>query len=238
MLRMSMIVGVCAGVGCGGPASADQPDAGPIGTSSCEALPVRHWQGSQPCNPIGSIGQLVANELSTIWGTEPTLICAYLPSEGRAGPCGEALADNAFYCPADNAIGWDIEFLDAESARSGEFAPVAIEAHEWGHRNQELLGLFNAGRSTFQNEQHADCQAGVFAAVEAARGLLQMGDVMSAFNSLCAISGTSGWFDPTSHGSCDERVAAFQRGYLGGGERLSELCSPARLQTMASICAN
>ena len=113
-----------------------------------------------------------------------------------------------------------------------------IIAHAWGHRNQASAGLFNSGRSTFQNEQHADCQAGIFAAVAEARGLLQMGDVMEAFASLCAASGTSGWFDPSSHGTCSERVAAFEQGYTAGRAELAQVCSTRVLPTMLQICAN
>jgi hypothetical protein len=65
-----------------------------------------------------------------------------------------------------------------------------------------------------------------------------MGDVMEAFNSLCAGGGNSGWFDPTSHGTCQERVTAFQHGYVTGGQKLGALCSAAAFQTLLTICAN
>jgi len=100
------------------------------------------------------------------------------------------------------------------------FAYVMIIAHEWEHRNQQYTSLFDGRRTMFQNEQHAHCQSGVFAALEESRGLLEMGDVMTAFNSLCALGGTSGWFDPTSHGTCEERVEAFENGYVLGGDQL------------------
>jgi len=183
----------------------------------------------------------VTDELRTVWGTEPDTICSYLPDEKREGSCGPALENNAFYCAADNSIAWDEAFMYKQSTEWGVFAYVMIIAHEWGHRNQEFVGLFDGKRTTFQNEQHADCQAGVFAAVEESRGLLEMGDVMAAFNSLCASGGTSGWFDPGSHGTCEERVGAFENGYLLGAERLDALCSPThseRIRTLLAICAN
>jgi predicted metalloprotease len=142
------------------------------------------------------------------------------------------------YCPTDNTISWDINFMNTQFAQFGDFAPAVIIAHEWGHRNQALAGLLGGARSTFQNEQHADCQAGIFAAAAEDRGLLQMGDVMEAFGSLCAAGGTSGWFDPTSHGSCSERVAAFQHGYTTARTELTRVCSTSALQTMLQICQN
>ena len=217
---------------------APPPTDAPPSSGSCRDLTPRTWQGPQGCYQIGPLGQLVTNELVTVWGTQPSLICAYLPSDGRVGPCGPLVGNNAFYCPVDNTISWDIQFMNWQFAQWGDFAPVTIAAHEWGHRNQAQAGLLNRGRSTFQNEQHADCQAGVFAAIEESRGLLEMGDVMESFNSLCAGGGASGWFDPTSHGTCQERILAFQHGYTTGGQRLAALCSSARLETMLAICAN
>jgi hypothetical protein len=222
------------------------PDPGPgpgSGSGSnesgnCTKLPSMSWRGTQVCYAIGQFAQQVVDELTTIWGTEPSLICAYLPADGRVGPCGLLGANNAIYCGADNSIAWDVDFMNAQFTQFGDFAPVAITAHEWGHRNQALAGLFNPGRSPFQNEQHADCQAGVFAAIAEERGRLNMSDVMEAFASLCSAGGLSGWFDPTSHGTCAERVNAFQHGYTFGKQQLSRLCSTARLQTMLAICAN
>jgi hypothetical protein len=205
---------------------------------ACASLVARHWAGAQGCYPIGGYAQFTADELDTVWNTTPQLICAYAASDGRVGPCGPLIANNALYCPLDNTISWDIAFMNAQYAGFGDFAPAVVIAHEWGHRNQALAGLIGGSRTTFQNEQHADCQAGIFAAVAEDRGLLQMGDVMEAFASLCAGGGTSGWFDPTSHGSCGERVAAFQHGYDTAKNELVRVCSTKAVQTMLDICRN
>jgi len=174
----------------------------------------------------------------TTWETGPQLICSYSPYDALAGGCGPLAPGNAFYCAVDNTVSWDYEFLNGQYYMFGDFARVTIIAHEWGHRNQAALGLFGGNRTTFQNEQHADCQAGIFAAVAEARGFVDMGDPMEAFASLCSAAGLSGWFDPTSHGTCDERVAAFQHGYLSAREQLAQVCGPSPLTVMASICAN
>ena len=236
--------GVCTGNGCGdGVCAPNESSSCPVDCTNtsngdCSMLQMRQWNGQQPCYPIGDYAQFTANELATLWGSTPTVMCAYLPSDGRASSCGPLVPSNALYCPIDNSVSWDINFMNMHYAQFGDFVPAVIMAHEWGHRNQALTGLMNQGRSTFQNEQHADCQAGIFAAVAEDRGLLQMGDVMEAFGSLCSLGGTSGWFDPSSHGTCAERVAAFEHGYTNGKTRLSQICAPTALQTMLQICAN
>ena len=216
-------------------------DPGPEGQvrpGDCTSLGPLGWNGVQGCWPIGPFAQQVVDELVTVWGTAPGLICSYGPFDGRVGACGPLSPGNATYCALDNVIAWDLDFMNGQYARHGDFAPVAIIAHEWGHRNQALTGLVGPHRSTFRNEQHADCQAGIFAAVAESRGYLQMGDVMEAFSSLCQAAGPSGWFDPSSHGTCAERVAAFQHGYLNGRAQLVGVCGPAPLDAMLTICAN
>jgi len=239
-----LLLGLWGSTGCGTQQSdrdrPDRPDPEDTG-GSCPELVPRIWEGEQVCYELEPLALYVVDELRTVWGTEPDMICSYLPGEEREGGCGPALEGNAFYCPADNTIGWDEVFMSEQYEQFGSFAYVMILAHEWGHRNQEYVGLFDDRRTAFQNEQHADCQAGVFTAVEESRGMLEMGDVMTAFNSLCALGGTSGWFDPTSHGTCEERVEAFENGYVLGGDQLDQLCSPTpavRIRAMLAICAN
>src|SRR5437763_861198 len=54
--------------------------------------------------------------------------------------CGDLGKDNAFFCPKDNTIYYDQEFLvkrmkavAAAVQSDGDYAPVVILAHEWGH---------------------------------------------------------------------------------------------------------
>jgi predicted metalloprotease len=89
-----------------------------------------------------------------------------------------------------------------------------------------------------QNEQHADCQAGIFAAVEEAAGNLQMGDPDEAYSSLCDGGDRTGWFDPNGHGTCQDRVNAFRWGYSNATTHLAEICGPAAQSVMVEICRN
>ena len=58
--------------------------------------------------------------------------------------CGKALLNNAFYCGADHSIYYDLNFLRDELDSNGDFGPVLIIAHEWGHLVQSLLGILDA----------------------------------------------------------------------------------------------
>ena len=214
-------------------------DCGTCPTADCSASDAT-WSGSVPCFPIAGTPQFVVDRLMSLWNAGPTTICAYDPRAGGSSPCGPLVPNNAVFCPVDVSIQWDMLFMEQQAFTHGDFAPVAIVAHEWGHFNQHRLGVVNGTRLPIQNELHADCQAGVFAAVEESAGLLSMGDVMEAFSSLCSASDPSGWFDPRGHGDCPTRVSAFRWGYEHGRSRLGELCSSGGSadRAMLEICAN
>jgi predicted metalloprotease len=171
--------------------------------------------------------------LFTLWRTQLGSVCAY--DSLINGGCGLIGPGNAFYCPNDNSIGWDFNCMTDEARAFGEFAPVVILAHEWGHRNQAVLG-FQA--SSIAIELNADCQAGIFAAVQESLGMLQMGDVCAAFQTFCAAGDPDDtpWFAPNAHGVCAQRVQSFENGYLGAKDQLERVCGSAPLQAMQDLC--
>ncbi len=154
--------------------------------NACLRMPQSQWLVPQSCNGIGPTAQFVVNRLMTLWRTYPTNgICSY-GREGSIGACGALGPNNAFYCVLSDSISWDYNFLNLQERQFNNFAPVVIIAHEWGHLNQARNGLSpNPMRLGRQNELHADCQAGIFAAVEESVGNLQPGDLNAAFLSLC-----------------------------------------------------
>lgn len=100
-------------------------------------------------------------------------------------------------------------------------------------------GLSNPWRTPKQNELNADCQAGVFAAVEEQRGHMEPGDLVEGFQTFCNAGDPQwAWFDPKGHGTCQERTAYFGRGYQWGRYYARSLCAGYAIQTMLSICAN
>jgi predicted metalloprotease len=122
----------------------------------------------------------------------------------------------AFYCPAEEAIYYAPAGLAAHRRRIGDFAPIVVLAHEWGHHLQTLLGITPAPGNTF--ELHADCLAGAYASDAGQRGLLDPGDITEAVAMSAAAGDPLGLPQdtPGAHGINDDRITAFMRGYLGG----------------------
>jgi predicted metalloprotease len=181
---------------------------------------------------------IAANELLGLWKVGPPSICNYdstvfLPNT----TCGQTVPDNALYCPSDACMILDIQLLNRLDAQFGSFASVAIIAHEWGHYNQHYLGMLEYGPSKMI-ELHADCQAGIFAATQAYKGQLTVGEAYGSYMAFCNFGDpyVSPWFAPT-HGTCEERATAFQHGFNYGSQYLEGLCDNNPLETMQMICA-
>jgi predicted metalloprotease len=115
------------------------------------------------------------------------------------------------YTPSTSTINLGVDFLDDQFIRLGDFAPVMIIAHEWGHHMQNILGLYRT-RTSFQLEQQADCFAGGYAQSAAQRGLLENGDWAEAIKSLQEAGMTS----YKTHGTPQQRAQAFNHGFRYG----------------------
>jgi predicted metalloprotease len=140
---------------------------------------------------------------------------------GRADPNEEA----AFYCVIDQKIYYSGSFRQLIESQIGDFAWVVVVAHEWGHHIQAQLG-FDLGVSPdassngapIELEQQADCLAGAYSVDAEKSGWLDPGDIDEALR-MTEISGDppgTAWNDPRAHGSSEDRVDAFLRGYSGG----------------------
>jgi predicted metalloprotease len=153
--------------------------------------------------------------------------------------CGEGeSATGPFYCPNDQRVYIDLGFYAELTQRfhaRGQFAQAYVIAHEVGHHVQELLGIndaVNGGRgvtrgatgSSVRMELQADCFAGIWAHSTQQRGLLEAGDIDSALGAATAIGDdrlqrqSTGVVAPEkwTHGSSEERVRWFKRGFEGG----------------------
>jgi hypothetical protein len=144
--------------------------------------------------------------------TSPDAITGYTRRTRTA--CGRAVLGNAFYCQASNSIFYDVNLLKRGFTNVGDYAPVAIIAHEWGHAIQELRGytrnLRRSTSNTLKMEQMADCMSGAYTQDAEARGALNEGDVAEANELFRSLGGDR------SHGTAKQRVAAFQKGLKGG----------------------
>jgi predicted metalloprotease len=130
--------------------------------------------------------------------------------------------DNAEYCPADNSITYDGDFvaglsktIAGKTQSSGQFAAIVVIAHENGHALQYQLGMKN--RFVFPNEQNADCFAGATAYQMQLDRQLQPKDVEEAKAALTLLADNkvAGPFD-NAHGNAFQRVTAFMAGYTSG----------------------
>ena len=156
--------------------------------------------------------------------------------------CGMAQAAvGPFYCPGDHQVYIDLSFYDELRSRfgaPGDFAQAYVIAHEVGHHVQTLLGISDktqAARSraseaqsnqiSVRQELQADCFAGIWAHnADQARGVLEAGDIEEGLNAASAIGDdrlqkqTRGYVSPESftHGSSEQRVRWFKRGFESG----------------------
>lgn len=151
-------------------------------------------------------------------GTTPTG-CGY--GQAAAGP---------FYCPSDRTVYLDLSFfgqLQQMGAR-GDFPVAYVIAHEVAHHVQNVEGVLTASRSnaaSVQTELQADCLAGVWA-YHAQSGALALdeADIQEGLSAAAAVGDdriqaqTTGVVRPESftHGSAQQRVAAFTSGYRSG----------------------
>lgn len=152
--------------------------------------------------------------------------------------CGVAGSSTGpFYCPGDQKLYLDYNFfneLAREFKAPGDFAQAYVIAHEVGHHVQNLLGTMdkvqqagNTNALSVRLELQADCYAGVWAFYANQQGLVEAGDAEEAIRAASAVGDDSiqkraqGYVVPESftHGSSQERMQWFQRGYQAGDMR-------------------
>jgi uncharacterized protein len=161
---------------------------------------------------------------------------------GIQSGCGLANAQmGPFYCPTNQKVYIDLSFYDMLKRRfqaPGEFAQAYVIAHEIGHHVQNSLGqlqqvqrLQMAASGPQRNvlqvrvELQADCYAGVWAKnTDRINKTLEPGDIEQALRAASAIGddaiqkSTRGYAVPDSftHGTSEQRVRWFKRGYDEG----------------------
>jgi predicted metalloprotease len=152
--------------------------------------------------------------------------------------CGIMAANNAAYCPTNNAVYFDEVFVAGQrklAARQlhtdGDMAGIGVIAHEIGHAAAMQLGF--ASRVSYDNEAVADCLSGTFIKSlqeDSTLGTLEPGDLEEALFGVAAAG------DPAveltgnervdnrllrrrsmmAHGTSEQRVANFKVGMKSG----------------------
>jgi predicted metalloprotease len=133
----------------------------------------------------------------------------------------------------------DLGFYDELRNRfgaPGDFAQAYVITHEIGHHVQKLLGIEEKVRQAMESdpqrkndlsvrlELQADCFAGVWGHSTAERKILEDGDVDEGLKAAAAIgddrlqkmSGRAVNPDSFTHGSSQQRVEWFRRGFSSG----------------------
>ncbi|MBP7849624.1 MAG: zinc metallopeptidase [Lentimicrobiaceae bacterium] len=179
---------------------------------------------------------------------EPKLV---LFSSAVESACGyNSAATGPFYCPADEKVYIDLNFLIQLQERlgaTGDFAMAYIIAHEVGHHVQKLLGIMdefhrnnaNVSKETYNSnmvrlELQADFLAGIWAHhAQRTKNILEPGDVDEAVNAAAMVGDdrlqmkSQGYVVPDAftHGTSEQRsrwfLRGFQTGDLGQGDTFS-----------------
>ena len=159
--------------------------------------------------------------------------------------CGFASgATGPFYCPQDRRVYIDLGFfrqLQERLGAGGDFAEAYVIAHEVGHHVQNLLGITDRveaarrrvgeaeyNRLSVRLELQADFLAGVWARyADRVKHVVEAGDIEEAMRAASAVGDdrlqrrSRGYVVPDSftHGTSEQRVRWFRRGYETGDLR-------------------
>jgi uncharacterized protein len=179
----------------------------------------------------------------------PTLVL-YDGQVRSACGMGQA-AMGPFYCPGDEKLYVDLSFyrdLQNRFGAPGDFAQAYVIAHEVAHHVQKLTGAFQRlekakasgsqqqfNRTSVRMELQADCYAGVWGHYAGAMKQLSPGDLEEALGAAQAIGDdrlqkqAQGRVVPDSftHGSSEQRMRWFKRGFDSGSPQSCDTFSAA-----------
>jgi len=183
---------------------------------------------------------------------EPKLVLFSGAVQSRCGLGQSAMGP--FYCPLDRQVYIDLTFYEELRTRfraPGDFAQAYVVAHEIGHHVQTLFGIAekvqqaksrmskrDANRVQVMMELQADCFSGVWAFhAERTKSILEPGDIEEALRAASAIGDdriqkqTTGRVVPDSftHGSAEQRVRWFKRGFENGDLQSCDTFNASRL---------
>ena len=161
-------------------------------------------------------------------------------TDATRSACGSATSQiGPHYCPLDQHVYLDLGFFRELRSRfeaPGDFAQAYVLAHEIGHHIQTVLGIHQHVRSqqeespgkanelSVRMELQADCLAGVWAFSTYERELLESGDLQEGLAAAAAVgddriqrqAGVEVNPETWTHGSSDQRVHWFKRGFENG----------------------
>lgn len=241
MIFLPQLLGGASGTGTGtglGQGAAENPGDATDGgdTDACSSD-----LEQQLCGATNDVADYWIEQLPISFDTDYVDTQTVFFSGSTNTGCGTASSQTGpFYCPADNLVYFDLDFLvqlQGMFGATGDLAAQYIVAHEYGHHVQNVLGINaqmheaqqrdpnRANQYSIALELQADCFAGAWA--RDARDRQQFEDpaeVEEALEAAAAVGDdriqqqTQGRVDPESwtHGSSEQRVSWFRRGFDTG----------------------
>ncbi len=218
-------------------------DPGPAAETGANANACQTDLEQQLCGAVNDVSDYWIAEYPQVFdGQYREAGTVFFTSSTNTG-CGQASAQmGPFYCPADELVYFDLDFLTQlqnQFGAVGDLAAQYIVAHEYGHHVQNVLGVSSdvsrlqqqdpsqANQLSVALELQADCFAGAWAKWEDQRGQLEPGEISEALNAAAAVgddriqeqAGMTVDSDQFTHGTSDQRVQWFRRGYDTGDPR-------------------
>lgn len=189
---------------------------------------------------LGSTNELWQQEFSRTNRefTQPTMVLFRVATQSACGTATSQVGPH--YCPLDNTIYLDETFFEELTnrlgAQGGDVAEAYVIAHEAAHHAQQELGIMQQVQTLEQTEPEranevsialelqADCFAGLWFNSIKDLGVLEAGEIGEAMDAAAAVGDdriqakTTGRINPESwtHGSAEQRLAWFNRGYEQG----------------------
>ncbi len=217
------------------------PDPGPVGGEAATGEVDCTTETEQIlCGAVDDVSEYWIDEYPKLWSEPYREADTVFFTGGTNTACGQASSQmGPFYCPADELVYFDLDFLlqmQQQFGAVGDLAAQYIVAHEYGHHVQNVLGVSTevsqlqrqnpgaANQYSIALELQADCFAGAWARAADERGLLEAGEISEALDAAAAVgddriqSQAGMRVDPESftHGTSEQRVSWFRRGYDTG----------------------
>ncbi len=216
------------------------------------------YQATAAEEELASFVKVVLADTEDVWNSmmqnyrNPTLV---LFSGSVQSGCGEASSSTGpFYCSADEKVYIDLSFyneLKSKLEAPGDFAQAYVIAHEVGHHVQHILGISDKmqsqrgqvsdeeyNRLSVRLELQADFLAGVWAHhANNDKKIIEPGDIEEALTAASAIGDDrlqkkfQGQVVPDSftHGTSEQRVRWFRKGYETGDTNQGDTFSATSL---------
>jgi predicted metalloprotease len=247
-----LLVGGCSQLVAGRPRPAAAPATAAVTAPQRTAPP-----SPGPANQVAEAATLALQdfwreEFPAAFGREWTDLAAFaaVPTndpDAPPPPCVNRVADlvdQAFYCPAADAVAWDADgLMPALHDRFGPAGVLVVLAHEVGHAVQSRLGVDAAQERAPQDyptillESMSDCYAGASMAHLAEQPVAEL--PVGPVERDLAMQALVGFRDPlgvvaedlAAHGNAFDRVSAFQDGWREGATLCAEMSMENRTFT-------